>query len=403
MSGDSSSSAGSGSGGGAAIQFDYSTINNSKNDRNTNHNKPPMFNGDPEMFSWWKTKMYSQIIGMDEELWDILEEGVGNLRLDEEGVALDRKAQTAEQKKLYKKHHLIRGTLVAALPHKEYLRMSDKSTAKAIFTSLCSNYEGNKKVKEAKATMLVHQYELFRMKEDESIETMYSRFQTLVSGLQILKKSYVASDHVNKILRSLPAKWRLKVTAIAEAKDLNTLSAKDLIRSYKLLKSRGKSTKALKALEFEVESTSEDSDEDPEIVQKMAMLSNRLQYLAKKNKRFLSRSNGYKGSRKEEKGCFNCKKTGHFIAECPDLQKDKSKKPIYKSNKLKKQIKKSLMATWEDLDNESESDKEDAADEAKVAMALVATKKIKMNHLMLNPLQILKLKLRYILNSPDVN
>ena len=70
--------------------------------------------------------------------------------------------------------------------------LSDKSTAKAMFTSLCSNYEGNKKVREAKAIMLVHQYELFRMKEDESIETMYSRFQTLVSGLQILKKSYVA-------------------------------------------------------------------------------------------------------------------------------------------------------------------------------------------------------------------
>jgi len=81
--------------------------------------------------------------------------------------------------------------------------------------------------------MLVHQYELFRMKEDESIETMYSRFQTLVSGLQLLKKSYVASDHVNKILRSLPAKWRPKVTAIEEAKDLHTLSVEDLISSLK--------------------------------------------------------------------------------------------------------------------------------------------------------------------------
>jgi len=210
--------------------------------------------------------------------------------------------------------------------------------------------------------MLVHQYELFRMKEDESIETMYSRFQTLVSGHQILKKSYVASDHVNKILRSLPAKWRPKVAAIEEAKDLNTLSVEDLISSLKCheidlnehepikkpksiaQKSRGKSTKALKALESEEESTSEDSDEDPEIVQKMDMLSNRLQYLAKKNKRFLSKGNSHKSSRKEEKGCFNCKKTGHFIAECPDLQKDKSKdkskKPIFKSNKFKKQIKK---------------------------------------------------------------
>jgi len=157
MSGEDASSfgAGSGSGGRAAIPYDYSS-NTSKHDRSTNHNKPPMFNGDPKMFSWWKTKMYSHIIGMNEELWDILEEGVGNLRLDEEGIALDRTAHTAEQKKLYKKHHMIRGILVAALPHKEYLKMSDKSTTKAMFTSLCSNYEGYKKVREAKATMLVH-------------------------------------------------------------------------------------------------------------------------------------------------------------------------------------------------------------------------------------------------------
>ena len=142
MSGEdaSSSGAGSGSGGGAAIPYDYSS-NTNKNERSANYNIPPMFNGDPEMFSWWKTKMYSHIMGMDDELWDIREEG----------VALDRKAHTAEQKKLYKKHHTIRGILVATLPHKEYLKMSDKSTTKAMFTSLCSLYEGNKKVREAKA------------------------------------------------------------------------------------------------------------------------------------------------------------------------------------------------------------------------------------------------------------
>jgi len=114
------------------------------------------------------------------------------------------------------------------------MKMSDKSTAKAMFASLCANYEGSKKVREAKALMLVHQYELFNMKEDESIEQMYSRFQTLVSGLQVLKKSYVASDHVSKILRSLPARWRPKVTSIEEAKDLNTLSVEDLVSSLKV-------------------------------------------------------------------------------------------------------------------------------------------------------------------------
>jgi len=43
---------------------------------------------------------------------------------------------------------------------------------------LCANYEGNKKVREAKTLMLVHHYDLFKMKDDESFEEMYSRFQT---------------------------------------------------------------------------------------------------------------------------------------------------------------------------------------------------------------------------------
>jgi len=108
------------------------------------------------------------------------------------------------------------------------------------------------------------------------------------------------------------------------------------------------------------------------------MLSNRLQYLAKKNKKFLSRRNGYKGSRKEDqRGCFNCKKPRHLIADCPDLQKekskDKSKKSTFKSNKIKKLTKQSLMATWEDLGSESESDKDDADEGVKIVVGLVAT------------------------------
>ena len=83
MSGEQAYGSGSASGSGVAIPFDYSNNNNNKNERSANHNKPSMFNGDPKMFSWWKTKMYSHIMGMDEELWDVLEEGVGDFKLDE--------------------------------------------------------------------------------------------------------------------------------------------------------------------------------------------------------------------------------------------------------------------------------------------------------------------------------
>ena len=170
---------------------------------------------------------------------------------------------------------------------------------------------------------------------------------------------------MSKILRSLPARWRPKVTAVEEAKDLNTLSVEDLVSSLKVheislnehepakksksiaLPSKGKSSRALK-VEFEEESPDGDSDEDP--TEKMVMLSNKLEYLAKKNMKFLSKRSGYKSSKKEDqKGCFNCKKSGHLIVDCPDLQKEKSKDKSKKSNfntrKFRKQIKKSLMAT----------------------------------------------------------
>jgi len=184
------------------------------------------------------------------------------------------------------------------------------------------------------------------------------------------------------------------VTAIEEAKDLNTLSVEDLVSSFKVheiglndhepakkvksiaLSSRGKSSKALKVVDSEDESPDGDSDEDP--TKKMAMLSNKLEYLARKNRKFLSKKGGYKISKKEDqKGCFNCKKTGHFIVECPDLQKEKSKenskKASFNTRKFRKQIKKSLMASWEDLDSESGSKKEEAGEEANVAVGLVAT------------------------------
>ena len=69
------------------VPYDYG---NKKDDSG----KVSKFNGDPEEFSWWKTNFYSYVMGLDEELWNILEDGVGDLVLDEEGAAIDRKKHT---------------------------------------------------------------------------------------------------------------------------------------------------------------------------------------------------------------------------------------------------------------------------------------------------------------------
>jgi len=68
------------------VSYDYGTTEDKKSDSS----KAPRFNGDPEEFSWWKANMYNHIMGLDKELWDILENGVGDMVLDEEGATIDR-------------------------------------------------------------------------------------------------------------------------------------------------------------------------------------------------------------------------------------------------------------------------------------------------------------------------
>lgn len=118
--------------------------------------------------------------------------------------------------------------MVDALPHFEYIKIIEKFTTKTIFKSLCAIYEGNQQVQEAKTNLLAQQYEMFKTKEDEDIEIMFSRFQVLIAGLRVINKSYTAYDHVKKIMRSLHVKYRPKVTFIQEANDLNTLSLESL-------------------------------------------------------------------------------------------------------------------------------------------------------------------------------
>ena len=79
--------------------------------------------------------------------------------------------------------------------------------------------------------MLTHEYELFSMKQEESISEMYNRFTTIVTNLKGLGKSYANQDLVKKILNWLSKSWEAKVTAIEESKDPNTFPLYELIGS----------------------------------------------------------------------------------------------------------------------------------------------------------------------------
>ncbi|GKF16453.1 zf-CCHC domain-containing protein, partial [Tanacetum coccineum] len=77
-------------------------------------------------------------------------------------------------------------------------------------------------------------YEQFIIFEDESINIAFVRFNTIITSLKALDEGYPSKNYVRKFLRALHPKWKAKVMAIEESKDLTSLSLDELIRNLKV-------------------------------------------------------------------------------------------------------------------------------------------------------------------------
>ncbi|GKC49019.1 hypothetical protein Tco_1071764, partial [Tanacetum coccineum] len=95
-------------------------------------------------------------------------------------------------------------------------------------------HQGNSQVKDNKVDLLVQQYEQFVISKDESIDSAFARFNTIITSLKALDEGYSSKNYVRKFLRALHPKWRAKVTAIEESKDLTSLSLDELIGNLKV-------------------------------------------------------------------------------------------------------------------------------------------------------------------------
>ena len=71
---------------------------------------------------------------------------------------------------------------------------------------------------------MTHEYELFRMNPNESIQDMQKRFTHIVNHLASLGKNFPNEDLINKVLRCLSREWKPKVIAITESWDLSNMS-----------------------------------------------------------------------------------------------------------------------------------------------------------------------------------
>lgn len=70
--------------------------------------------------------------------------------------------------------------MLNAIQYSEYEKITNRGTTKSIFDSLKMTHEGNAQVKETKVLALIQKFEAFKIKDDEIVENIILRFQTLV-------------------------------------------------------------------------------------------------------------------------------------------------------------------------------------------------------------------------------
>ncbi|GJX62296.1 retrovirus-related pol polyprotein from transposon TNT 1-94 [Tanacetum coccineum] len=75
---------------------------------------------------------------------------------------------------------------------------------------------------------------MFSISNEETIDSGFTRFNAILTSLKSLDLDYLSKNHVRKFLRTLPLKWRAKVTVIEEAKDLAKLLLDELIGNLKV-------------------------------------------------------------------------------------------------------------------------------------------------------------------------
>nr|GEW03758.1 retrovirus-related Pol polyprotein from transposon TNT 1-94 [Tanacetum cinerariifolium] len=127
-------------------------------------------------------------------------------------------------------------------------------------------------------------------------------FNTDITSLKALDEGYSRKNYVRKFLRSLHSKWRAKVTAIKESKDLTSLSLDELIRNLKVhelaIKKdyeivKGKEERRSLSLKAKNESSDEESSTTRSKDEEYAIAVRDFKKLFKRRGRFSQNSKAY--------------------------------------------------------------------------------------------------------------
>ncbi|GJT88914.1 zf-CCHC domain-containing protein [Tanacetum coccineum] len=285
------------------------------------------------------TKFETYVKAKDLDLWHIILNGdfppLAKNEVTQILEVVPFEQQDDDLKKKLAKNNEAKMVLYNALPKKEYERIFMCKTAKDIWQSL----------------LITHQ--------EESIDSGFSRFNTIITSLKALDEGFSSKNYVRKFLRALHPKWRAKVTAIEESKDLSSLALDELIgnlkvhevvmeKDSKIYKGKKERIKSI-ALKAKKESSDDETSTSGSDDEEYAMAVRNFKKFFRRKGKFVRQPREERKSfrqRDEKKGksdrkCFRCGDPSHLIGDCPKTSRNKDQKAF-------------IGGSWSDSENDAE-------------------------------------------------
>lgn len=195
--------------------------------------RAPLLDG--QNYAYWKAKMGAFIRSIDHKTWKSVVTGwEAPKKLLSDGITSVKKSEvewspTEDEAALYNSKAL--NAIYNGVDRNVFRLINTCESAKEAWDILETTYEGTDKVKNSRLQLVTTKFENMKMYEEETISEFYVRIRDLSNESHALGEPMSDAKLVKKILRSLPERFKIKVTTIDEVHDTSEMKVDELIGS----------------------------------------------------------------------------------------------------------------------------------------------------------------------------
>ncbi|CAM8880922.1 unnamed protein product [Rhodiola kirilowii] len=310
--------------------------------------RPPLLEG--SNYATWKPMMRSFLKSLDEKAWMTVQRGWTEPMMNNltgEPVLKPETLWSEEENKASMGNAKAMNAIFSAVDENVMKLIINCEVAKEAWDILQTAFEGTDKVRNSRMQAVTTKFEEMKMKESESIAEYNTRVLELSNEASALGKPIDEDRLVSKVLRSLPPRFAMKVTAIEEMHDISKLKLDELtgsLRTYEI--NHNFQIGEVKGIALKADWAKDKSEADCSTEQLAMMAQNFGRMVRKINRRGpeqgQSSSNGFRNwktdrsrssdsrqdssdRRKEEIQCHECRGFGHIASQCANtLMKKKA-------------------------------------------------------------------------------